>query len=180
MNIGDLRARYDSGEQTDVLAAEVGLSRVQLWRRIGRPARYLMHRPAAAPDPLTVAWAAGFFDGEGNIHIYERGNVGVGASQTTPEPLLALREAFGGDVRGRTPTDPRHKDQWFWGVRGPMAGEFLRLVRPHLRVKGPLADVALMALAQAKGRGNRLTPDDLADRRKFYLAAKALNKRGRA
>lgn len=173
-----LQARYEAGESTAVLAAEVGLSRVQLWRVIGRPARYMLDRPAT-PDPITVAWAAGFFDGEGNVHLDTDGGLHVGAAQTVHEPLFALQRAFGGTVRDRAAASARHRHQWFWRLSGWNAVEFLRFVRPHLRVKGRQADLAIAALARPQRRGRRLTAEERGERYQAHLAMKALNQRGR-
>ena len=174
-----LRARYEAGESTAVLAAEVGLSRVQLWRIIDRPARYMLARPPA-PDPITVAWAAGFFDGEGFVHVDSRGNLHVGTAQVTQVPLFKLQRAFGGTVRDRSATNPAHRHQWLWQLSGPNAVEFLRFIRPHLQVKGVQADLAVAALARPSRRGHRLSPSEVAERHELHLTMKALNQRGRA
>lgn len=181
MNIGveTLISRWEAGESTAVLATELGISRVQLWRVIGRPARYMQGRPPL-PSPASVAWAAGFFDGEGNVHIDVEGNLHVGAAQTTPVPLFALRDAFGGTVRDRPSPVLGHRNQWIWRLAGWNAVEFLRLVRPRLRVKGPHADLAIAALARPHRRGQRLTDAERFERREVHLAMKAINVRGRA
>lgn len=181
MNIGDidLRNRWEAGIPTDVLAAEVGLSRVQLWRRIGRPARYMQDRPEP-PTPALVAWAAGFFDGEGNVHVDVDGNLHVGAAQVHQEPLFALQRAFGGTVRDRPGPQPNQRHQWIWRLGGWNAAEFLHLIRPHLRVKGPHADLAMAAMARPPRRGQALTEAERQERREVHLAMKALNQRGRA
>lgn len=178
------RARYDAGESTATLAAEAGISRVQLWRRIGRPARYLMDPvaagPVAAPSPMDVAWAAGFFDGEGYVGVVLRGSVSIVVAQTTRVPLDELARHFGGHVVSRPIYNPRHQPQWEWRVKGPRALSFLRMVRPHLRVKGAIADVGMVALSRLQKRGQRITPVELVIRHALYLEAKALNRRGRA
>lgn len=125
-----LRPRFDRGETLDALAREANVSRVTMWRRIGRPARYLV-RHGEAPTPTFAAWAAGFFDGEGTVSINPRGRVTVVAS-----------------------------------------------VRPMLRVKGPVADLALADLARPGRRGCPLSPADVAQRHELYLTARALNQRG--
>lgn len=172
-----LRARYEAGESTATLATEVGLSRVQLWRVIGRPARYMLDRPEP-PSPSVVAWAAGFFDGEGNVRYDTEGNLHVGAAQTTHRPLFELQRAFGGTVRDRPSPVAGHRHQWFWRLSGRNAVEFLRMVRPYLRVKDRQADLAIAALARPHRRGRSLTDAERAERREVHIEMKALNQRG--
>ena len=180
MNVGDALARYEAGESTAALAREAGISQVQMWRRIGRPARYRMKLPTEPPEPLLVAWAAGFFDGEGCIQITRTGRLVVVAAQATPEPLLAIQKAFGGNVTARHAVSPRHKDQWAWQASGQVALDFLRAIRPHLRVKGELAALAEGVMTLRRGRGIRLSDADRIERMAFHNAAIALNSRGRA
>lgn len=172
----DIRRRFDAGESSADLAAEVGLSRVQLWRRIGSPAHYKAVYPVEAPTALTIAWAAGFFDGEGNVGITADGHVRAGAAQVVAAPLHDLQRAFGGTVRGKITPNPLHRDQWFWSVGGVAAQSFLTAIRPYLRVKGPQADLAIDALMHhPPRRGKRVGDWERAERGSFYLAMLDLN-----
>jgi len=64
------------------------------------------------PDRERLAWAAGFFDGEGCFSFSVAGKyVCVSVSQTDFEPLLRFQEAVGiGNILG--PYDMRKKDRW--------------------------------------------------------------------
>ncbi len=171
-----LRQRFDDGESTAVLADEVGLSRVQLWRRIGRPARYQMGQPTGVPTEAIIAWAAGFFDGEGNVSITPDGHLRASAAQVVAEPLFELHEVFGGTVRERAAPSERHRDQWIWGVSGAAALRFLQAIRPYLRVKGPQAALAISALIhRPPRRGHALGAWERAERGSYYLAMLELN-----
>jgi hypothetical protein len=180
VGVDGLWRRYEQGESIRVLADEAGVSRVTVWRWLGRPARHRMGVPTQAPDAAFVAWAAGFFDGEGNVSIDRRGLVQLEVSQTVPEPLFALQEAFGGHVRGRDPGQAHHKEQWLWSIHGRAAGAFLHLIAPHLKVKHHHAYLALGAVSVIKGRGHRLDAFDLAERASFHEVIAVLNHRGRA
>ena len=61
------------------------------------------------PD-LELAWAAGFFDGEGSIYRDSRGSVRLSANQIRPEPLHRFVQAVGvGRVYG--PYGPKQVHQ---------------------------------------------------------------------
>lgn len=93
-----------------------------------------------------VAWAAGFFDGEGCVGIARRvrGNfiehlVGVQIGQNTRAALDAICARFGGSIcKSRTPSGC-----YRWRAHGGTAERFLRAIRPYLFVKGDEADCAL-------------------------------------
>ena len=52
-------------------------------------------------DRRELAWAAGFFDGEGCVTFGKQGSLTLSISQTHPEVLVRFREAVGaGVVRG--------------------------------------------------------------------------------
>lgn len=121
----------------------------------------------------TVAWAAGFIDGEGSFGAYGRNHdPRIVAVQVHREPLDELGAAFGGQVseRGRSSPD---RDQYVWTVAGskqclPVAEELI----PHLRLKRQeamvLRDLCAHAVAHASrsrsfdetptGRRERLAP----------------------
>lgn len=110
---------------------------------------------AIEPDAVTLAWVAGFFDGEGSVGLYQRPSNGPNAyrlsvrvSQKRPEVLRLLRSMFGGSLR-RSPGTPE------WEVADRNAATFLTAIRPHLRVKANEVDVALAYHAGVKpgGRG---------------------------
>lgn len=179
MNIGDAMERFRGGESLGLLAVEAGVSRVTLWRQMGRPARWRLNLPTATPDPTVIAWAAGFFDGEGCVSVGRDGHLAVTASQVVPDPLFALSDAFGGTIRGAKAVEPNRQDQWQWRTNGEGARRFLVAVRPYLRVKGRQADLAFELMALPRARGLSITPAVAVERERIFQAVRALNRRGR-
>ena len=111
-----------------------------------------------------VAWAAGFFDGEGHVRISAptpgkpRYSLAVIIGQVDPRPLIHLRDLFGGAIMSNGPRRrPTHSPAWRWVLSGPAAGRFLAMVRPHLRVKDREAAVGL-AFAESYGLAPRNNP----------------------
>ena len=104
-----------------------------------------------------VVWCAGFFDGEGSVCIPlgKRGPeqtptqqqhwLQVTVTQNRREPLLLIRERFGGRVTlVRQPPDKRlTRPVWRWIGDGPTGAAFLSAVLPHSRVKRAAAEVGL-------------------------------------
>lgn len=112
-----------------------------------------------------VAWAAGFFDGEGSIAIrrIEKGesrltfHLRINASQKIVEPLLRLQEIFGGAVL----TSLGKKQARVWEMQGPRAALALTEMLPFLTVKAEQATIAL-AFQSREWRGKKRTSDQLA------------------
>lgn len=111
-----------------------------------------------------LAWAAGFIDGEGSIVIARNRGAGEGrgyrlkltVSQVNPEPLLHLRDLFGGIVRlsfvGKGIRRPQHE----WTVGSRDAIRALLLLRPYLIGKGAEADLAIAFQATKNRPGQKL------------------------
>lgn len=136
--------------------------------------------PTIAPSPADEAYAAGFFDGEGNITIAVNRNVRgargdiynmrVGASQNNPAPLLWLRDRWGGTIHAmKRRTDTGNITHQWW-IFARSAEKFLTAVRPYLIVKAERADIALAFQSEKYRTGVRgLSPDQRA--RMAYLRA---------
>lgn len=72
-----------------------------------------------------LAWAAGFFDGEGCASLSaQRGPAStpsprLSIAQVDPRPLYRLQSAIGrGTIRTTTPANPNHRQQWILTVSG--------------------------------------------------------------
>ncbi len=132
----------------------------------------------------TVAYLAGFFDGEGNIRVAcnsknARGHyLRISATQVNPAPLNRLQLHFGGHLYQR-PARQSKKDGfvrqpiWDWIAAGPGAAVALEALLPYLIVKAEAAKLGLAfhALVRPrKGSRSLLTDTELADRR-FYADA---------
>lgn len=107
---------------------------------------------------IDVAWAAGFFDGEGYIGIsrgYSRNkrwgpyhHMSISASQRIREPLDRLVSIFDGTVCKATT-----RDLYLWTCTTRCAARALTAMLPYLSVKAPQARVALSFQARRKSGG---------------------------
>ena len=97
--------------------------------------------------PEMIAYAAGFFDGEGTVDIryrtthggrYDRFELRIAISQLATNVLDWLVEHFGGSWHTRN----KNTNVSVWVLTGPPAVDFLGLIRPYLIVKAAQADVA--------------------------------------
>jgi hypothetical protein len=146
--------------------------------------------PTVECEPLSdtfIAWAAGFFDGEGCIYAseseqggYRRFTFVLQVAQVRREPLDALSAAWGGSVRGQQPRNPRHQFQWQWGLRGRKAAQFLSDVLPYLRVKAEPARAAIPCLERVHAHGAAYTDEEIVGRRAAIAVIRAANRRGEA
>ena len=102
-----------------------------------------------SPCALDVAWAAGFFDGEGSIQVLpvtqrpRAHRLKISAVSTTPEPIFRLARVFGGFVGGPYKNKGKRRDYLTWSLDDRSAKEALRLMLPHLTVKRSQADAVL-------------------------------------
>jgi len=105
---------------------------------------------------LDIAWAAGFFDGEGCIQIRKSktGNkmyytLLVSIDNTDPRPLLDLKRIMGGVTKLKG-AQSIHSDTWEnrsvwrWAVMSKQAELILRSLLPYLRNKKEEAELALL------------------------------------
>lgn len=111
-------------------------------------------------DPVVLAYAAGFFDGEGCVLIAKPYNkksnrryhrLDVDIAQKDPRPLFWLHAHFGGRI-GKAPSQLR-KGAMHWILHDQAAGNFLEAIRPYLVLKGEQADIALLFRATVSKRG---------------------------
>ena len=108
------------------------------------------------PTPTQLAWAAGFFDGEGCVIVElaknDRCRHGIRTvlhaqvSQTNVPCLELLMNWFGGKIvasRDRTPNGRRWSVQYRWGIKNDLAMEFLSQIHQYTVVKHEQISVAL-------------------------------------
>lgn len=88
-----------------------------------------------------IAYAAGFFDGEGCISISKNGAVDIRVTNTAKNVLIKLQSIFGGSITNRT--QKANKTQYAYSFYGENAIEFIKLIRPYLIDKLPQADAIL-------------------------------------
>ena len=97
-----------------------------------------------------LAWAAGFFDGDGSVYIASKAisprgvryfGLELSISQVDPRPLHKYREMFGGAI-SMNPR-PIHRDWGKWKAGGKNAAIVLRQLLPYLLSKRGEAELAL-------------------------------------
>ena len=134
-----------------------------------------------------LAYAAGFFDGEGTVGINaQKPNVKNGRTltmyslkidirNTNEDVLLWLKKNFNGNIKyysieklkgsyGAT------KPQWRWNISSNQAKDFLELILPYLVVKRKQAELAIIFQKNRKDLLNKEKPYQLIEieRRELY------------
>lgn len=145
----------------------------------------------SVPTREDLAYAAGFFDGEGHIcisfatarkcrgHSYDRYMLSVSMSQNDPVALQWLAARFGGNVRQLKASrgyDKKIYRRWDWSLACQNAMEFLLLLRPFLMVKGEQADIAIEFQRTMDMRRKPTPPDMLDKRRELYERIRAVRR----
>lgn len=110
---------------------------------------------------LSLAYIAGFFDGEGSIGIYRNGAgtfyLRVQLTQNiNPESTQVLDEfsrRFGGKLNLMRSSLYRHNAAYNWQINGKRAEAFLRRITPWLILKAAQAKVAVKWQTQHKHPG---------------------------
>lgn len=140
-----------------------------------------------------LAYTAGLVDGEGYLGIRintnprcKRGfhySAVVKISMTHEGTIRLMREWFGGHISHRVFTSERDwKDAWEWSISNakPVA-EFLKHVRPWLRIKAAQADLLIDFSAHHMNvwGKNGVSDEEHAVRTAAYERIRALNHRGR-
>jgi len=129
-------------------------------------------------DPFIV-WCAGFFDGEGSICIPRGSRPGasrvasaqmwlqVTVTQSVKQPLLDIQERFGGRVtRMSQPKDKFvRRPLWRWIGDSDVGADFLKAMRPYLRVKNRQADLAFEFQATMRKYTKRSPTQEILDLR---------------
>lgn len=85
-----------------------------------------------------LAYAAGFFDGEGSVGIGIVPGLRVTVAQTQTAPLIFMQELFGGSIKElhRPISGKAHwKRCWHWSLAAWNASDFLVRILPALKVK---------------------------------------------
>lgn len=106
-------------------------------------------------DKLFLAWAAGFFDGEGCVLVSPRSNgkfhsLFTSVTQQEPTALHLFKQRFGGNVTpDKTATSDSYERKrgavlvWRWKASSTEAYAFLKAIEPYCVVKAEQVRVAL-------------------------------------
>jgi hypothetical protein len=131
-----------------------------------------------------VAWAAGFFDGEGFISIqvrssekYEGHYLRIGVNHVAPEPLCELQRLFGGTVvPDKRPPIGNRKPRHRWVTSTSNAAEALKQMMPYFKNKNKVAEVALNFQATVQSNSEyHISDETLQLRRECAAELKRLN-----
>jgi hypothetical protein len=135
-------------------------------------------------DNTTLAYLAGFMDGEGCISLVRsrptEKNPGyhliIVVTQLNPEPLVMYQAAFGGSIH-RAVDKRGHRPRITWQTSGRNAGKALEALRPFLVVKADEADLALEFLRRVADWAGGDKDAELAERTRLHAAIKAVKQR---
>lgn len=118
-----------------------------------------------------IAWAAGFFDGEGYVNIQKRSHpkyVGhylrIGINHVAPEPLREMMSLFGGTVvLDRSEVKGNRKPRHRWVTSTKNAADALKQMMPYFQNKSNVAEIALdfQTTINNSNRGSGVTDDVL-------------------
>lgn len=110
--------------------------------------------PRVIPDQeIELAWAAGFFDGEGHTGLQSKSQkyryLRLTVGQTEPTTLERFQKAVGyGNITGPYPRKGTRKDVWVWQTTSKKAHEALNRLLPYL--SGPKREQARLAIANER------------------------------
>ncbi len=102
-------------------------------------------------EEQTLAYLAGFFDGEGCVGVYKKGQhknheVRISIAQVDPKPIQLFQSVFGGNIgiqKGNYENRFGIKDLFRLQYTGNRAKDVLANLYPYLIVKREKAAVAL-------------------------------------
>lgn len=124
----------------------------------------------------SLAWAAGFFEGEGSIDIKRRPNdnflIRVVAVNTVSAYLRRLSSIFGGNLYTRKDIDKRARTQkrqkWSWEIGANKAYEFLKAILPYMTSEGKIEEARMAMDFQERLIGVPLTSEVLQERERLW------------
>lgn len=129
-----------------------------------------------------LAWAAGFFDGEGWITIQVRGGkykghyIRIGINHVSPEPLEEFQKLFGGVIRKQNPkkVTGNRKQRHEWGISCNKAAEALKQMLPYMKNKVQVANLAL-DLQATMGTTQKVSEEVLETREQIKKEIQRIN-----
>lgn len=117
---------------------------------------------------VTLAYLAGFFDGEGCIYSSKTTkkaipSLGLQVTNTHPDVIEQFKQRFGGFITKSVRETPR-KTAYIWWLSGEKASEALIELLPYLVVKKNQALLGIEMQSYVVRRGLKL-PQEFKDRR---------------
>ena len=140
---------------------------------------------------LTLAWAAGFWEGEGAVTIAKSRNYSlhVNVTNTRLKPLQLFQSIWGGSIREHGKPTDRWARSYRWTVTNRRAASFLRGIRPYVVYRGEQLNTGLALMKNMSRRGRlqgkgqpqgtpRIEAEEIVYREGLYLRMRELNRRG--
>jgi len=79
-----------------------------------------------------IAWAAGFYEGDGNIHKNAYRSTSARITQVNKEPLNKMLRLFGGSLSLKRRLKNNENDTWNWAINGSRCRGFVMTIYPFL------------------------------------------------
>ena len=125
-----------------------------------------------------LAYAAGLIDGEGSIQIVKHRDptcrqgyklwLNVTVSMCDPEAVEWANNTFGGSLYTPKAKTSSGRTIYRWSVTTRAAANFLKSIRPFLKVKAEVADIAI-AFSAIRYMGSRKPQANLDAQEAFYV-----------
>lgn len=144
----------------------------------------------AKHEPTDLAWAAGFFDGEGCVQINKkytkyvtkkRGlvrrytySLSVSAGNMDLRPLRKLIDMFGGGIAEQRTKEGKFYYQW--KTEAKKASSALTLMLPYMMVKKEISQMGVDFQNLKRARGNKLSEEELDVYDGYYQRMKEIHK----
>lgn len=141
-------------------------------------------------DEQFISWLAGFWDGEGSFGCYytktktghEVFNPYASICNTNKDILDEIAEKLNATVTKSHISGGNRKPAWRIRMTGKKASDFANILRPHLKMKHPQAEIVRDWTYRNQGgsRGSHYQKDitTMELQRENYSLLRALNKRG--
>jgi hypothetical protein len=133
-------------------------------------------------NSIDLAWAAGFFDGEGyivspkrNHNGYSSNYIRIGINHVDPRPLQKFQQLLGGSLREDKTVYGNRKVRWVWSISCNGAKEVLVKLRPYLINKDIVADIALQFLETISPNKKQLSAEVIQFRQDCAARLKLVN-----
>lgn len=131
-----------------------------------------------------LAWAAGFFDGEGCVLIRNQKTrtqklhtcLRIAVVQVNPTPINKFKEFFGGHISYEKAKREGWHAGWRWEQDAKLAGNTLQQLLPYLKVKKDVVELALEFQSKKK-HGRKLTEANLQEEQQYKEKISFLNRK---
>ncbi len=131
-----------------------------------------------------IAWAAGFFDGEGYVNIQKRSHkkyighyLRIGINHVAPNPLIEMQHLFGGTIVRNDKVCGNRKPRHRWVTSTRNAANCLKQMMPFLQNKNNVVEIALdfQNTVTTSNRGQLMSDDMLSFRQSCKDEIQRLN-----